>query len=463
MQGIPGEDGDEVDEEKDGFKLRHGRLPLACLDGKNGCAAAMRKPAVMKNNSPERRVVITGMGVISPSGNDLETFWSNLRGGISAAAPVTRFDASRLPVKIAAEVKNFDVSAYIKSRKPGRFDLCVQYGVAAATLAVKDAGIDLSGLDADRVGVVEGTAMSGAESVIKLRDSFKESNSNFRALHPYNVVAGYCGEGSSTISLHLGIHGHAVTYCSGCASGSDAIGHAARLIRLDDVDVAVAGGAEETGELLHVGFCRIRTMTEQGGSPARAMRPFDRSRDGFVLGEGAAFFVLEELSHALGRGARIYAEIAGYGHSCEAYHATDPHPDGVGYARALEKALRNARAHPSEVDYINAHGSATPLNDPIETKAIKKVFREHAKRMALSATKPITGHLMGASGAVETMICALTIWHEEIPPTINLNDPDPACDLDYVPGEARAYPVKVAMNLNAGFGGRYACLVLKRI
>ena len=462
MQGFPGKNGDEVDEEKDGFKLRHGKLRLACLDVKNLCAVAMRKPKTMKINSRERRVVITGMGVISPSGRDLETFWANVRGGISAAAPVTRFDASRLPVKIATEVKDFDVSEYIKSRKPGRFDLSTQYGVAAATLAVKDAGIDLSGLDGDRVGVVEGTTISGAESIIKARDSYKESNNNFRALDPYNVVAGYCGEGSSAISLHLGIHGHAVTYCSGCASGSDAIGHATRMIRLDDVDVALAGGSEAAMENLHVGFCRVRAMTEQNGSPARAMRPFDRSRDGFLLGEGAAYFVLEELSHALGRGARIYAEIAGHGHSCEAWHATEPHPDGVGYARALEKALRDARVHPSEVEYINAHGSATPLNDPIETKAIKRVLREHAKRVAISATKPITGHLMGASGALETMICALAIRHEEIPPTINLNEPDPACDLDYVPGEARAYPVKVAVNLNAGFGGRYACLVLKK-
>jgi len=417
----------------------------------------------MKTNSSERRVVITGMGVISPSGKDLVTFWSNVRSGTSAAAPIVRFDASRLPVKIAAEVKDFDVTEFIKSRKPGRFDLSIQYGVAAAALAVTDAGIDLTVLEADRVGVVEGTTISGAESVIKLRDSYRDGNSNFRALHPYNVVAGYCGEGSSTISLHLGIHGHAVTYCSGCASGSDAIGHATRMIRLDDVDVAVAGGAEETFELLHASFCRVRAMTEQTGSPGEAMRPFDRSRDGFVMGEGAAFFVLEEMSHALGRGARIYAEIAGHGHSCEAYHATDPHPEGVGYVRAFEKALRDAGVNPSEVDYINAHGSATPLNDPIETKAIKKVLREHAKRVAVSATKPITGHLMGASGAIETMICALTIWHKEIPPTINLNEPEAGCDLDYVPGTARSFPVKVAVNLNAGFGGRYASLVLKKV
>jgi 3-oxoacyl-[acyl-carrier-protein] synthase II len=417
----------------------------------------------MNNDYPQRRVVITGMGVISPSGMDLKTFWSNVRGGISSAAPVSRFDASRLPVKIASEVKDFDVSNFIKSRKPGRFDLTIQYGVAAASQAVEDSGIDLQSLDPDRVGVVEGTTISGAESIIKARDSYKQNNDNFRALHPYNVVAGYCGEGSSTISLHLGVHGHAVTYCSGCASGNDAIGYAMRMIQCDDIDVAIAGGAEETMEMLHVGFCRVRAMSEQSGPPGEAMRPFDRSRDGFVLGEGAAFFVLEELSHALGRGARIYAELVGHGRSCEAYHATDPHPEGVGYVRALEKALRSARIHPTEVTYVNAHGSATPLNDPIETKALKKVFREHAKRLAVSATKPITGHLMGASGAIETMVCALTIWHSEIAPTINLNEPDPGCDLDYVPGEARSYPVKVAVNLNAGFGGRYACLVLKKI
>jgi 3-oxoacyl-[acyl-carrier-protein] synthase II len=416
----------------------------------------------MNIDMPERRVVITGMGVISPSGKDLKTLWRNVRGGISAAAPVSRFDTSKLPVKIAAEVKDFDVSEYVQSRKPGRFDLTIQYGVAAATLAVQDSGLELTGLEPDRVGVIEGTTISGMESIIKTRDAFVNNEGNFRALHPYNLVASYCGEGSGTISLHLGIQGHAITYCSGCASSTDALGYAARMIQCDDIDVAVAGGADETMEMLHVGFCRLRAMTEQTCEPAQAMRPFDRTRDGFLLGEGAAFFVMEELSHALGRGARIYAEVAGHGQSCEAYHATDPHPEGVGYARALHKALRRARLAPGEVDYINAHASATPLNDPVETRAIKAVFREHSKRLAISATKPVTGHLMGASGALETMICALSIWHKEIAPTINLHEPDPGCDLDYVPGEARSYPVRVALNLNAGFGGRYSCLALKK-
>jgi len=417
----------------------------------------------MSVDCTQRRVVITGMGVICPSGQDLVRFWENVRGGISAAAPIGRFDTSNLPVKIGAEVKGFELGRYLKDRKLNRFTYTVQYGLAAATLAVKDSGIDLASLEPDRAGVVEGTTVSGSESMIRLRDTFVESQANYRALHPYNVVACYCGEGSSTIGLQLGIHGPTLTYCAGCASGNDAIGYAARMIRDDDADVIVAGGSEEMVEMMHVGFCRLRAMSEKGGDPARAMCPFDRSRDGFLLGEGAAFVILEELAHAKGRGARIYAELAGHGRSCEAYHATDPHPEGLGYGRALEKALGQARVHPTEVDYINAHGSATPLNDPIESQAIKRVFKDHAWRLAVSATKPVTGHLMGASGAIETVICALTISRQEICPTINLEEPDAGCDLDYVRREARPYPVRTAVNLNAGFGGRYGCLVLKRM
>jgi len=417
----------------------------------------------MSLDCTQRRVVITGMGVISPSGQDLVRFWENVRGGVSAAATISRFDASKLPVKVGAEVKDFDIGRFTSAKKFGHYELTVQFGVAAATLAVRDSGVDFGKLDPDRTSVVEGTTISGAVSVINLRDSYNSSQRNYRALHPYDVVGGYCGEGSSTISLLLGIHGNAVTYCSGCASGNDAIGYAAHLIRSDDADVAVAGGSEEMIELMHMSFCRVRAMSELGGDPARAMRPFDKSRDGFVLGEGSAFLVLEELAHAKGRGARIYAEIAGHGRSSEAYHPTDPHPEGLGYRRALEKALVQARLNPTEVDYINAHGSATPLNDPIETMSIKRVFKDHARQLAISATKPVTGHLMGASGAIETVISALAVAQQEIPPTINLDDPDEACDLDYVRGAARSYPVRVAVNLNAGFGGRYACLVLKRM
>jgi len=415
------------------------------------------------NRRPElerpRRSVITGIGVITPSGLDIGTFWGNVIGGISAAAPVVRFDATRLPVKIAAEVKNFNLSNYLPDVKEKRLDRTIQYAVAAASCALKDSRLDLESMEPDRAGVVEGTTISGAASVLKSYQSFI-SDKTYRSLHPYNIVAGYCGEGSSSISLYLGIQGPVMTYCSGCASGNDAIGHGARMVQSDEVDVAIAGGSDEIVEMLHVGFCKLRSMSEHNDDPQRAMRPFDRKRDGFVLGEGAAFVVIEELSHALARGATIYAEIAGHGRTSEAHHPTDPHPEGLGYKGALRQAFRHARMHPEEIDYINAHGSATRRNDPIETLAIKQVFGSHARRLAISGTKAITGHLMGASGAVEAVITALAVKNRHMPPTINLTEPDDGCDLDYV-REARPYPIRGAVNLNAGFGGRYSCLIMK--
>jgi 3-oxoacyl-[acyl-carrier-protein] synthase II len=292
----------------------------------------------MKASPGSRRVVITGLGVISPSGNDLAAFWSNVSRGLSAAGPVTRFDVSKLPTKIAAEVKNFDGAQFFKTKKPGRFELTVQYSVAAATLAVGDAGVDFNLMNSERACVIEGTTLSGAHSVVQVASTYANAEQSYRALHPYNVIGGYCGEGSSTISLMLGIRGYAMTYCSGCASGNDAIGHAFRSVQNDEADVAVAGGTEELHELLHVGFCRIRSMSVRNDSPATAVRPFDRNRDGFILGEGAVFLVLEEMDHALQRGARIYAEVLGYGKSAEAYHATDPHPEGWGVRSRAEKS-----------------------------------------------------------------------------------------------------------------------------
>ncbi|MDQ3624186.1 MAG: beta-ketoacyl-[acyl-carrier-protein] synthase family protein [Verrucomicrobiota bacterium] len=416
---------------------------------------------VLKSGRAEsrRRVAVTGVGVISPAGNDLETFWRNVTQGRSAAAPVTKFDVSKLPVKIAAEVKDFNIADYSKANYK-RLDQTIQFGVAAATLAVRDSRLDIKSAEPSRIGIVEGTTISGSESILKSHDSFLESN-DYRKLHPYNIVAGYCGEGSSTISMQLGIQGAAITYCSGCASGNDAIGHAMKLIQADQFDAVLAGGSEQMVEMLHIGFCRLGAMSEHNDDPPRAMRPFDRTRDGFVLGEGATFLVLEELAHALARGADIYAEVIGHGRTAEAYHPTNPHPEGVGYIQAMQRALRDAELHPEEVDYINAHGSATLLNDPVETKAVKAVFGDHARRLSISATKPVTGHLMGASGAIETAICALTVKHQAIPPTINFTSPEDGCDLDYVTN-ARSYPVQVALNLNAGFGGRYACLLLRK-
>ncbi len=403
-----------------------------------------------------RRVVVTGIGVVAPNGNTLETFWGSIEKGTSAAAPVTKFDVSQLPVKYGAEVKDFRLSDFLDA-KEGRYDRTIQYGLAASSQALIHSRLDMKSVDPQRVGIVEGTTISGSESVMKTQKIFLQTR-DYRKVHPYNVVAGYCGEGSSTISQHLGIQGAAITYCSGCASSNDSIGHASKLIRHDEFDVMLAGGAEEMHEMLFVGFCKLRSMSEWHGKPGRSMRPFDRSRDGFILGEGAAFLLLEERSHALARGATIYAEVLGHGRTSEAYHPTAPHPEGVGYRAAMERALQDARIVPEQISHINAHGSATKQNDPIETKAIKAVFGEHARRLSVTATKPITGHLMGASGAVEAAVTVMTLHKQRIPPTINLADPDVGCDLDYVK-LPRPYPVKTALCVNAGFGGRYSCLV----
>ncbi len=408
---------------------------------------------------PVRRVVVTGIGVIAPNGNSVEKFWDKVSRGESASARVEKFSVENLPVKIAAEVRDFALSDFVDSRET-RLDRTIQYSLGAAAQALANSRLNMADVNPERVGIVEGTTISGSESVMKTQKTFLATR-DYRRVHPYNVVAGYCGEGSSTVSQHLGIKGAAITYCSGCSSGNDAIGHAAKLIRHDEFDVMIAGGAEEMHEMLFVGFCKLRSMSESGGDPARAMKPFDRSRNGFVLGEGAAFLVLEELSHALARNAPIIAELLGHGRTSEAYHPTAPHPEGLGYRAAMMLGLRDARIAPEEVEHINAHGSATKQNDPIETKAIKAVFGSHAQRLSVTATKPLTGHLMGASGAIEAAITALTIQRSHIPPTINLSTPDDGCDLDYVPFP-RPYPVKTALCVNAGFGGRYSCLVFRQ-
>jgi 3-oxoacyl-[acyl-carrier-protein] synthase II len=406
-----------------------------------------------------RRAVITGIGVIAANGKTLKDFWKTIREGVSGCGPVTRYDVSGLPVKASAEVKDFRLEDHADVAKPQRLDLTVQYGLAAASEAVADSKLDLTGMNPDRVAVVEGTTTSGASNVLRVFDSMQ----NKQKIHPYHAIGGYCGEGSSAIGMLLGIHGHALTYCSGCASGNDAIGFASRSVWDDEVDVAIAGGSDAMFEAQHHGFCRLRAMSEIDAEPEELMRPFDRSRDGFVLGEGSAFFVIEEMTHAVTRGAHIYAEIIGHGKSCEAYHPTDPAPDARGYISAMRKALRDASILVEDIDYINAHGSATPLNDPLETKAIRDVFGPHAYRLGISGTKPITGHAMGAAGALEAAVCAVAIARREMPPTINLVQPDVGCDLDYVARSWRPYPIRAAMSINAGFGGRYACLLFQAV
>ncbi len=409
-----------------------------------------------------RRVVITGMGVVAPNGCGVDSFWDSTWRGRSAAGVISHFDTDDFASKIAAEVTGLDWNRYFDSKKLKRYDKTIKFAVAAARDAVEDSGLDLSELDPDRKGIVEGTTVSGLQTVFKTHESYLSRGAN--VVNPVSVVNGYCGEGSSILALELGMHAHAITYCSGCCSSNDAIGYAAHMIQIDDTDVMVAGGADANiSRPLWASFNSLRVMTRSLDDPTRAMRPFDSRRDGFVLGEGGAFFVMEELGHALNRGANIYAEVLGHGRSCEAFHLVDLHPDGVGAQRAMEKALRRSRLTPDEVDYINAHGTATRNNDPVETKAISSLFGRSSRKLAISSTKPVTGHLMGAAGALETAVCALALHHQVIPPTINLDRPDVACGLDYVAGEARPYPIDVALNLSAGFGGKNSCLALGRV
>jgi 3-oxoacyl-[acyl-carrier-protein] synthase II len=414
----------------------------------------------INDDSPARRVVITGMGVVAPNGCDLQTFWRSIVKGISAGGLITRFDTSTVPTKVGCELKDFDPKNYMDFKKARRFERSIQYGIAASAMAAKDAGIDFHKMDADRVGIIEGTSVSGMESSFKGQTAYL--NKGYTSMSPFTLINAYCGGGSGEMALELGIKGHAVSYSSSSASGNDAIGYATNMIRQDEVDVVVAGGTEAPLLApLWGAFCLTKVMTMRNDTPQEAMRPLDRSRDGFLLGEGAGFLVLEELSFALARGAKIYAEIASHGRSCEAFHSVSPHPDGVGMRRAMEKALARARMECSEVNYINIHGTATSTNDIAEIRAIQGLFGERADRVAISSTKPVTGHLLAAAGAIETIVCALTIKNREIPFTLNLRDPDEGCVGDLVMGRSRPYPVRVAMNLNCGFGGKNACLILK--
>lgn len=416
-------------------------------------------------NHPEsadfRRVVITGIGVIAPNGNGPKDFWKSIRLGESAAGPLTRFHPGDCPVRIACEIRDFDPSRYMEAKAARRLDRSNLYALAAAAEAVADAGIVCSALDPDRVGVVEGTSVSTNETVTRGVEAI--AGGGYRALTLAALLNGYAGAGSGEIALRLGVRGHAVTLSTGSASGNDVMGYALGMIQNDDVDVMIAGGAEAplTPTVLAT-FCQAKVVSRRPGDPKHAMRPFDVERDGFILGEGSAFLVLEELSHALARNARIYAEVLAHGHSCESYHPVALHPEGVGILRAMDKAFRRARIDRSEVDYINAHGTATEANDVVESKAIKTFFGEHAQRVGVSATKPVTGHLMAAAGAVESAVCALAIHHQMMPPTINLQTAAPGCDLDYVRGTARTYPIRVALNMSSGFGGKNACLLLRR-
>jgi len=409
----------------------------------------------------KHRAVITGMGVISPVGNQLDEFWNNLIEGKSGIGLLTRFDTSDMPTKVAAEVKNFEPTDWISKKESRHMDRFTQFALAAAKLAVQDSGLDLEKVDKERAGTVIGCGIGGVTTFEEQKEVLTNKGSG--RITPFFVPMLISNMAAGHISIEFGLQGSSMTIVTACASATNAIGEALRIIQRGEADVVICGGTEAPiTRLAFAGFCAAKTMSTEKENPEQASRPFDKRRSGFVMGEGAGVLVLESKEHALARGAHIYAELAGYGSTSDAYHITSPAPGGAGAARAMRLAIKDAEANPEDVDYINAHGTSTGPNDAAETAAIKTVFGSHASQLAISSTKSMTGHLMGAAGAIEAIICALSIERGTIPPTTNYGEPDPDCDLDYVPNIARTKEVDMAISNSLGFGGHNATIVLKK-
>lgn len=416
----------------------------------------------MGSSYNDRRVVVTGLGVVTPIGHDVETFWRNLLNGVCGVDRITAFDPSGFDTQIAAEVKNFDPSPAFPSQKEmRRTDRFSQFGVHAAWQALNDCGIDLNKADRDRIGVIIASGIGGLYTTAEQHKVLLDRGPG--RMSPFTIPMLILNMASGLFSMYHKLRGPNFSTCSACASGNHAIGEAWRAIKMGDADMIFAGGAEATIIPLGVGgFCAMKAMSTRNDDPKHASRPFDADRDGFVMGEGAGVLVLEELEHAKRRGARIYCELAGYGTSADANHVTAPDPDGAGAALCMQRALHRAGLNPTDVDYINAHGTATPLGDISETRAIKTVFGQHARKVAVSSTKGATGHMLGAAGAVELIVCVKAIATGVVPPTINYEKPDPECDLDYVPNVPREMRVDAALNNSFGFGGHNACIAVKR-
>jgi len=408
----------------------------------------------------KRRVVVTGLGVISPAGNDIDSFWKSLCAGVSCADKITRFDASRLSTQIACEVKGFDPALYTDKKSARRMDGFTQYAIAAASQALKDSGLDLT-KDTSRMGVFVGSGIGGLTTLMEQTHNLIEKGPG--RVSPFFIAMMISNMASGMISIQFGLKGPSACVVTACASGNNSIGSSFRHIQYGDADVMVAGGSECTiVELAMAGFCSAQAMSCRNDDPKHASRPFDAGRDGFVMGEGSGIIVLEELEHAKARGAKIYAEMVGYGLSSDAFHMTAPPPDGEGGARAMQNAVNDAGIKIEEVDYINAHGTATPLGDAGETQAIKTVFKEHAYKLSVSSTKSMIGHLLGAAGGVEFIATVLSIGNSFIPPTINLENPDPKCDLDYVPNKGKQKSINYALSNSFGFGGHNATVAVKK-
>ncbi|MBD0380390.1 beta-ketoacyl-ACP synthase II [Paenibacillus sedimenti] len=406
------------------------------------------------------RVVITGMGVVTALGQDLETFWGNLTSGKSGVSLIENFDVSEYPTRIAAEVKDFDIEQYVDRKEARRMDRFVQFAVAGSLNALKDANLNVKeDTDPERVGVSVGSGIGGLNTWEEQHRTLLEKGP--KRVSPFFIPMMIANMASGQISMITGAKGPNSTAVTACATGTHSIGDSFKMIQRGDADVMICGGAEATITPIGVaGFCALRAMSTRNEEPHKASRPFDVDRDGFVMGEGAGVLILESLEHAQKRGARIYAEVIGYGMSGDAYHMTDPDPDGA--ARCMAKAIKDAGIEPVAISYINAHGTSTPVGDKSETIAIKKALGEHAYKVAVSSTKSMTGHLLGAAGGVEAVICGLTISNSVIAPTINIDNQDPECDLDYVPNTAREAKVDVAMSNSFGFGGHNATIIMKR-
>lgn len=416
----------------------------------------------MASNWKERRVVITGLGVVSSLGASVDQFWTNLLAGQCGIDTIQRFDPANFDTKIAGEVRNFDPAPAFPSPKDvRRTDRYSQFGVHAAWQALKDSGLDLDKINRDEAGVFIGSGIGGLETVTTQDRILLERGPG--RLSPFMIPMLISNMASGLVSMYHNLRGPNFATCSACATANHALGEAWRTIKMGDAQVMLAGGAEATIVPIGIGgFCAMKAMSTRNHEPKRASRPFDRERDGFVMGEGAGVLVLEELDHAKARGARIYAELAGYGNTADAHHLTAPSPGGEGASRCMRMALRNAGLNPDAISYINAHGTSTPQGDIAETQAIKTVFGDHARKLAVSSTKGATGHMLGAAGAVEMVVCTKALQTDTVPPTINLENPDPECDLDYVPNTARSMTVNAIINNSFGFGGHNASLIARK-
>jgi len=409
----------------------------------------------------ERRVVITGVGMVSPLGIGNRENWQALLQGRSGVGPITRFDASDYPCRIAGEVKGFNPEDWVSKKDVKKMDLFIHYAMAASEIAMKDAAFEVKPSEADRVGVYIGSGIGGLPSIERQHEILLREGP--RRVSPFFIIGLIVNMASGQVSIRYGAKGPNQAACTACATGTHAIGDAFEIIKRGDADVMIAGGCEGVIAPLCVGgFSAMRALSTRNEEPQAASRPFDAERDGFVIGEGAGIVILEELGHAVRRHAAIRAEVAGYGVSGDAFHVSAPAEDGDGAVRVMRRAIEDAGIDPSAIDYVNAHGTSTPQGDAVETRALKAVFGERARRVAVSSTKSMTGHLLGGAGGLETAIIALVVKEDVVPPTINYTTPDPECDLDYVPNEARRMRVSYALNNSFGFGGTNAALVLKK-